>query len=107
MIPGALQTETPRTLTLQDDTYHEQHDVYLPSFSTVGAADMLSQELSQIEFAGHATADTVSPSPGVPNRITTPVHPHDMGISRIPETIKHGTLGPPARLAFEDAVKWK
>ena len=107
IIPEALQTETPRTLTLQDDTHHEQHDVHLPSFSTIGAADMLSQKLSQIGIAGHATADTASPNPGVPNRITTPVHPDDMGISHIPETSKHGPLGPSARLAFEDAVKWK
>lgn len=163
MIPDALQTDTPRTLTLQDDTHHNQHHVRLPSFSNVEAPDMISQKLSQIEIAGHVTADTAdtaktlphidtpmnaqenqfrrdststvrsaqdlnstveheknndqeqtrnsgpspSLSPGVPNGNTTTVHPDDVSISHIAESNKHGTLGPPAKLAFEDAVNWK
>jgi serine/threonine protein kinase len=66
MIPGALQTETPRTLTLEGDTHHIQHDVRLPSISTAEAAEEFSQKLSQIETSGHTTAnlaDTVRTPP--------------------------------------------
>lgn len=163
MIPDAPQTDTPRTLTLQDETHHNQHHVCLPSFSNVEAPDMISQKLSQMEIEGHATADTAdtakkpphsgtstnaqehqfrrdsnstvrsaqdlkseveleknneeeqthnsgslpSPSPEPPNGNTTTVHPDDVGISQNAEIIKNRQLGPPAKLSFEDAVKWK
>jgi len=163
MIPDALQTDTPRTLTLQDGTHHNQHHVRLPSNYNVEVPDMISQRLSQIEIAGHVTTDTAdtaktlphidtptnaqehqfrrdstssvrsaqdlkstveseknndqeqtrnsgpspSPSPVVPNGDTATVNPDDVGISHVAESSKHGPLGPPAKLNFEDAVNWK
>lgn len=163
MIPGALQTETPRTLTLEGDTQYYQHDVRFPSFTTSEIPDALSQKLSNISLAGFATrdvADTVtapphsdtptnaqqhqprkdststirsvrdvnsqvedgknndkelthnasalpSPSIGVLNGAVTTVGSDDVDTSHIAEASNHVPLGPPARLSFEDARKWK